>query len=317
MTVGFGDRVAAQVSARCSQLVLGLDPDPGRLWPRALELAEGAGESSFEPAGAANAPPAARAAFAMAVHCALLIDAVGEQCVAVKPQIACFERLGPPGWAALQEVIARAHEQDLLVIADAKRGDIDVTATAYAQAYFGATQTPYGEVEGLGADALTVNPLLGADSLEPLVTEARAHGGGLFALVRTSNPGAADVQDQRLAAEGTVSDALSQLVARLGEPGIGSSGLSDVGAVIGATAPELLAGLRAQMPAAIFLLPGVGAQGGRIEDLAQAFTPGPAAALVSVSRGIAAAHERTGGDPAKAAHEEAARLREQGWNLVS
>jgi orotidine-5'-phosphate decarboxylase len=317
VTVGFGDRVAAQVSARCSQLVLGLDPDPGRLWPRALELAEGAGESSFELAGAANAPPAARAAFAMAVHCALLIDAVGEQCVAVKPQIACFERLGPPGWAALQEVVARAHEQDLLVIADAKRGDIDVTATAYAQAYFGATQTPYGEVEGLGADALTVNPLLGADSLEPLVTEARAHGGGLFALVRTSNPGAADVQDQRLAAEGTVSDALSQLVARLGEPGIGSSGLSDVGAVIGATAPELLAGLRAQMPAAIFLLPGVGAQGGRIEDLAQAFTPGPAAALVSVSRGIAAAHERTGGDPAKAAHEEAARLREQGWNLVS
>jgi orotidine-5'-phosphate decarboxylase len=317
VTVGFGDRVAAQVSARCSQLVLGLDPDPGRLWPRALELAEGAGGSSFELAGAADAPPAARAAFAVAVHCALLIDAVGDQCVAVKPQVACFERLGGPGWAALSEVISRAHEHDLLVIADAKRGDIDVTATAYAQAFFGKTETPYGHVDGLGADALTVNPLLGADSLEPLVSEARAQGGGLFALVRTSNPGATDVQDRPLAAEGTVSDALAELVARLGEPGIGSSGLSDVGAVVGATAPERLARLRAQMPSAIFLLPGVGAQGGRVEDLAPAFSPGPAAALVSVSRGIAAAHEQSGGDPAKAAYEEAVRLRELAWNLVS
>jgi orotidine-5'-phosphate decarboxylase len=317
VTVGFGDRVAAHVSARCSQLVLGLDPDPSRLWPRALELADGAGESSFGLAGAADARSAGRAAFAMAVHCALLIDAAGEQCVAVKPQVACFERLGAPGWAALREVIERAHEHDLLVIADAKRGDIDVTASAYAQAFFGSTDTPYGPVEGLGADALTVNPLLGGDSLEPLVQEARAHGGGLFALVRTSNPGAADVQDQPLAGEGTVSDALAGLVARIGEAGTGQSGLSDVGAVIGATAPERLAGLRAQMPAAIFLLPGVGAQGGRVEDLAPAFEPGPAAALVSVSRGIAAAHERGGGDPASAAHEEAARLRELTWNLGS
>jgi orotidine-5'-phosphate decarboxylase len=317
VTVGFGDRIAAQVSARNSQLVLGLDPDPGRLWPRALELAEGAGGRSFELAGAADTPPAARAAFAMAVHCALVIDAVGEQCVAVKPQVACFERLGAPGWAALGEVIARAHEHELLVIADAKRGDVDITASAYAQAYFGATDTPYGTVEGLGADALTVNPLLGADSLEPLIEAARAKGGGLFALVRTSNPGAADIQERGLVDGGSVSEALAQLVARLGEPGVGSSGLSDVGAVVGATAPERLAGLRERMPSAIFLLPGVGVQGGRIEDLEPAFSPGPAAALVSVSRGIAAAHERTGGDPAKAAHEEAARLRELAWNLAS
>jgi orotidine-5'-phosphate decarboxylase len=317
VTVGFGDRVAAQVSARCSQLVLGLDPDPSGLWPHALELADGAGESSFEFAGAADAPPAARAAFAMAVHCALLIDAVGEQCVAVKPQVACFERLGAPGWAALGDVIARAQENDLLVIADAKRGDIDVTASAYAQAYFGETDTPYGRVQGLGADALTVNPLLGADSLEPLVAAARANGAGLFALVRTSNQGAADVQERTLADGAIVTEALAQLVARLGKPGVGSSGLSDVGAVVGATAPERLQALREQMPAAIFLLPGVGAQGGRVEDLAPAFSPGPAAALVSVSRGIAAAHQRSGGDPAKAAHEEAVRLRELAWNLSS
>lgn len=317
MTAGFGDRVAAQVSARCSQLVLGLDPDPSRLWPRALELADRAGESSFELAGAADAPAAARSAFAVAVHCALLIDAVGEQCVAVKPQVACFERLGAPGWAALGEVIARAHENDLLVIADAKRGDIDVTASAYAQAYFGTTDTPYGPVEGLGADALTVNSLLGADSLEPLVEAARAVDGGLFALVRTSNAGAEDVQELALTDGAIVSERLAGLVARLGEAGVGSSGLSDVGAVVGATAPERLQSLRDRMPAAIFLLPGIGAQGGRIEELAPAFSPGPAAALVSVSRGIAAAHEQTGGDPAKAAHQEAARLRELAWNLAS
>jgi orotidine-5'-phosphate decarboxylase len=316
----FGDRVAAHVSARASQLVLGLDPDPARLWPRALELAAGAGTPAFELAGAVEAPPAARAAFAVAIHCTLLMDAVGEHCVAVKPQVACFERLGGPGWAALREVVVRAHEHDLLVIADAKRGDVEVTATAYAQAYFGATPTPYGEVEGLGIDALTANPLLGVDSLQPLIDHAREHGAGLFVLVRTSNRGAADVQEQPLAsaaAEGTVSDRLARIVAQLGEPGIGSSGLSDVGAVVGATAPERLEALRTLMPAAVFLLPGVGAQGGRIEELAPAFAPGRAGGLVSASRSISSAYERTGGDPGTAARDEAARLRELAWKLSS
>jgi orotidine-5'-phosphate decarboxylase len=317
VTPGFGDRVDAHVSARSSQLVLGLDPDPARLWPRALELAQGAGTPALELAGGTEAPAAARAAFAVAVHCTLLIEAVGEQCVAVKPQVACFERLGAPGWAALREVVRRAREHDLLVIADAKRGDIDVTAAAYAQAYFGSTPTPYGPVPGLGADALTVNPLLGVDSLAPLIDEARAHGGGVFVLVRTSNAGAADVQERELAGDGTVSDRLAAIVAVLGEPGVGSSGLADVGAVVGATAPERLEALREAMPAAIFLLPGVGAQGGRVEELAAAFAPGPAGGLVSASRSIAAAHEHAGGDPAQAAADEAARLRELAWGLGS
>jgi orotidine-5'-phosphate decarboxylase len=314
VTAGFGDRLAQRVAARSSQLVLGLDPDPSRLWPRALEFAEGAAMPAFHQTGGAGLAPAARAAFAVAVHCALLIEAAGEECVAVKPQVACFERLGAPGWAALKEVIDRAHEHELLVIADAKRGDIDVTASAYAQAYFGVSATPYGPVEGLGADALTANPLLGADSLQPLVEEARSGGGGLFVLVRTSNPGAADVQERRLAEEGTVSDRLARLVGELGAPGVGSSGLSDVGAVVGATAPERLEGLRAQMPAAVFLLPGIGAQGGRVEELVPAFAPGRAGGLLSASRSIAGAYERTGGDPTEAARAEAARLRELAWD---
>ncbi len=286
--------------------MLGLDPDPARLWPRALELA-------YLP----NAPPAARAAFAVATHCQLAMEAVADQCVAVKLQVACFERLGAPGWAALKEVIDRARERGLLVVADAKRGDIDVTAAAYAQAYFGSTPTPYGPVEGLGVDAMTVNPLLGVDSLDPLVREARGRGGGLFVLARTSNPGAADVQGQVLQGGGTVSDRLAQVIASLGAGGVSASGLADVGAVVGATAPEQLATLREQMPNAIFLLPGVGPQGGRVEELQAAFAPGPGGGLVSASRAIVAAHERRGGDPASAARREAERLRELAWGVSS
>jgi orotidine-5'-phosphate decarboxylase len=307
---GFGERLARRVTERGSQLVLGLDPDPARLWPRALELGEGSGDPA--------APPAVRAGRAVAAHCALVIEAAGEHCVAIKPQVACFERLGAPGWAALADVIRHAHEHDLLVLADGKRGDIDVTAAAYGQAYFGETPTPFGTVSGLGADAVTANPLLGRDSLAPLLGAARSAGGGLFVLVRTSNPGAADVQELELARAGggAVSERLAALVAELGAPSVGPGGLADVGAVVGATAPQWLERLRELMPHAPFLLPGVGAQGGRVEDLAAAFAPGPAGGLVSSSRGIVGAYERAGADPATAARDEAARLRELTWRLV-
>jgi orotidine-5'-phosphate decarboxylase len=301
----FGDRLASAVAERGSQLVLGLDPDPARLWPHALRSAGGVG-----------AAPAERAALAVAAHCLLVLDAVASECVAVKLQVACFERLGAPGWAALKEVADRARERGLLVIADAKRGDIDVSAAAYGQAFFGHTDTPYGPVAGLGADALTVNPLLGEDALDPLVKAARAVGGGLFVLVRTSNPGAEDVQGQPLAAGGSVSDRLAGIVARIGAAGVGPAGLSDVGAVVGATAPEHLESLRRQMPKAPFLLPGVGAQGGSVQTLGAAFAPGPAGGLVTVSRGLVRAHERVGGEPAAAAAAAAARLRELAWGLA-
>jgi orotidine-5'-phosphate decarboxylase len=248
--------------------------------------------------------------------------------VAVKLQVACFERLGAPGWAALAEVMRDAAERDLLVIADAKRGDIDISAAAYAQAFFGRTPTPFGDVEGLGADCLTVNPLLGRDSLMPLIAAARERGSGVLALVRTSNVGAADVQDRELAAGGTVSGALAAMVNELGADGIGAAGLSDVGAVTGATAADRLEGLRAAMPHAVLLLPGVGAQGGSGRDLAPAFAPGPAGGLVSASRAIVYAFQAdrtaTGpggssgtGEPAEAARAEAARLRELVWDLYA
>lgn len=306
---GFGERLSGHVRARASQLVLGLDPDPARLWPRAVELAGRAVPSALG--------PAACAARAVTEHCGLAIEAAGDQCVAVKLQVACFERLGAPGWAALHEVAGRAREAGLLVIADAKRGDVDVTAAAYAQAFIGCTPTAYGIVPGLGADALTVNPLLGIDSLVPVVACARAAGAGLFVLVRTSNPGAADIQDLPCRDGGSVSDRLASIVAELGQPAASSEPLSDVGAVVGATAPARLQELRALMPRAVFLLPGVGAQGGKVEELAAAFEPGPAGGLVAASRGIVNAHERTGGEPGAAARREAARLRELTWKLAA
>jgi orotidine-5'-phosphate decarboxylase len=302
----FGDRLASRVAARRSQIVLGLDPDPARLWPEALELA-----------GGADGGPAELAARAVAVHCRLVLDAVAEQCVAVKPQLACFERLGAPGWSALCEVVADAADRGLIVIADGKRGDIDISAKAYGQAFFGITPTPFGDVPGLGADALTVNPLLGRDSLAPLVDAARAHGGGLLLLVRTSNPGAADIQDQELLSGGSVSQALARIVSELGRPSVGASGLADIGAVIGATAPERLESLRAAMPHAILLLPGIGAQGASGRDLAPAFAPGPAGGLVSASRAIVYADEQVGGEPGACARREAARLRELVWGLYA
>jgi orotidine-5'-phosphate decarboxylase len=303
---GFGDRLADCVRRRRSQIVLGLDPDPARLWPDALELA-----------GGTEGSPAQRAGRAVAAHCRLVLDAAGEQCVAVKPQVACFERLGAPGWSALREVMEDAGQRGLVVIADAKRGDIDVSARAYAQAFFGRTPTPFGDVDGLGADALTVSPLLGRDSLAPFVEAARERGAGLFALARTSNPGAADIQDRELADGDSVSGAIARMIDELGRPGVGRAGLSDMGAVTGATAPERMAVLRELMPHAVWLLPGIGAQGASGRDLAPAFAPGPAGGLVSASRAIVYAHESAGGTPAAGARAEAARLRELVWGLYA
>jgi orotidine-5'-phosphate decarboxylase len=156
---------------------------------------------------------------------------------------------------------------------------------------------------------------MGSDAIEPFVAAARDSGAGVLVLVRTSNPGAADLQDLPLEGGGRVWERVAELVQRLGRSGVGESGLSDVGAVLGATEPQHLSRARELMGHAPFLLPGVGAQGGRVEDLAPAFAPGRAGGLVSASRSIAAAHRARGGTPAEAARAEAERLREAAWEL--
>jgi orotidine-5'-phosphate decarboxylase len=289
--------------------VLGLDPDPADLWTGAEEIPDGL-------------TPREAAGRAVLEHCRSLIDATAHACVAIKPQLARFEVLGAAGWATLAEVIAHAQQAGLLVIADGKRGDIDVTAGAYASALFAGIETPYGHVQGLGADMVTVNPLMGADAVEPLIATAResgapkGHTAGVLVLVRTSNPGAADIEDLELAGGGMVWERIAALVDMLGSDGVGESGLSDVGAVVGATAPEHLARARELMPHAVFLLPGVGAQGGRVADLAPAFAPGRAGGLIAASRSIAGAHVKSGGDPRDSACAEAERLRALAWSLT-
>lgn len=296
---GFGELVSRRVEERRSQIVLGLDPDPSRLWPQAAQEA-GAGES-----------PATAAGRAVTAHCQALIEAAGPACVAIKPQLACFERLGAPGRTALGEVCSTAREAGLLVIADGKRGDIDVSARAYADSLFGGVPSPFGEIGGLGADAATVNPYMGVDTISTFVDVARQAGAGVFVLVRTSNPGAADFEDLPTG-DGPLWERVAAAVAGLGT---GSGTLSDVGAVVGATAPEHIGRMRELMPRSVFLLPGVGAQGGSVESLAPAFEPGPAGGLVTASRSIAQAGESSGSDPADAARAEAERLRELAWSL--
>lgn len=245
---GFGERLAAAVEARASQVVLGLDPDPRRV-----------------PGGAEGAR----------AFCRRAIAAAGPACVAVKLQLATFERFGTAGWEAFERVAAAGAEAGLLVIADAKRGDVDVTSRAYADAFL---RPPI--------DALTINPSLGGDAVAPFIEAASAGSRGLFALVRTSNPGAADLQDLPLAGGGLWHEAVARRVAEWGAPSVDASGLSCLGAVVGATVPERIAGLRALMPHQPLLIPGVGAQGGRPEDLAGAFGGRRAGALVAASRSI-------------------------------
>ena len=251
----------------------------------------------------------------MRAQCLALIEATAGACVAVKFQLARFEVLGGRGRELLGELAVFARELGLLVIADGKRGDIDVSAGAYASALYGGAETPFGHLEGLGADLVTVNPLMGSDAIEPFLAAARARGAGVLVLVRTSNPGAHDVQDLVLAGGGTVWERLAGIVDGLGAVGRGAGGLSDVGAVIGASEPRHLVRARELMPAAPFLLPGVGAQGGRVEYLAAAFAPGRAGGLVTASRSIAGAYRERGGEPREAARAAAESLREQAWAI--
>ncbi|MBK5109729.1 MAG: orotidine-5'-phosphate decarboxylase, partial [Thermoleophilia bacterium] len=217
----FIDRAAALVEERRSQICLGLDPDPA-------DLSQAAASGNY------TGSSSEQAAAAVSAHCRNLIELAGPACIAVKPQLACFERLGWPGWRALEEVCGAARDAGLLVIADGKRGDVPVSARAYGQAMVGSTDSPWGPATGLGADAFTANPLLGADAMEPLVAAAETAGAGAFFLVRTSNPGAADVQD--LAAAGRpVYEHLAGLVAGFADRLSGAdSGLSGMGAVVGA-----------------------------------------------------------------------------------
>jgi orotidine-5'-phosphate decarboxylase len=284
----FSDRLAEAVQRKRSQLVVGLDP---RVELLPVELR---GEPS---------PAEACARF-----CRGIVDAVAPSAVAVKPQSAFFEALGAEGARAFADVCDYARGAGLLVIADAKRGDIGSTARAYAAAFL----EPRAGAAPL-ADALTVNSYLGRDSVEPFLQACRLHGAGIFCLVKTSNTGGAEVQDLTLSDGRPVWHQVARLVHEWGEELVGENGLSAVGAVVGATHPRAVSEARKLMPQAVLLLPGVGAQGATPADVARAFTSGPASALVSASRSVIYASRETGGDWRAAAGAEAARTAREVW----
>jgi orotidine-5'-phosphate decarboxylase len=238
------------------------------------------------------------------------VDAVAPYVVGVKLQLAFFEALGSDGMRAFEEACAYARTAGLLVVADGKRGDIGSTARAYADAYI-------EQREGAGppVDALTINPYLGSDSVEPFIAACRRSGTGVFCLVKTTNAGSADLQDVTMSDGRPLWHHTAQLVNDWGAGLVGNRGLSSVGAVVGATYPRAVAEARKLMPRAVLLLPGIGAQGATPADVARAFTSGPASALVSVSRSVIYAFRVDGADWRKAAAAEAARLRGEVWSV--
>jgi orotidine-5'-phosphate decarboxylase len=251
---------------------VGLDPR-GDMLPEGM-LPEGQNASLDEQA----------AAFTR--FCREVIDVVAPLVPAVKPQAAFFEQLGPPGMAALAETIRYARQKDMLVILDGKRNDIGSTATAYAQGYLGPGRSAWG------ADAITVSPYLGDDSLRPFVDVAQERDCGVFVLVKTSNPGGGMFQD--LLADGRpLYRHVAEYVEHLAAQSVAESGYGVVGAVVGATYPRQLVQLRAEMPHAWLLVPGFGSQGGTARDVAGAFDARGRGAIVNNSRGIIFAHGRS------------------------
>jgi orotidine-5'-phosphate decarboxylase len=293
-TTLFSDRLAAAVERKRSQLLAGLDPRPEQL---PVEL-RGEAQLGRE-----------QAAAACARFCCGIIDAVAPYVVGVKTQLAFFEALGAPGFRAFEEVCAYARSAELLVLADAKRGDIGSTARAYASAYL----EPRNGAPPL-ADAMTVHTYLGRESLEPFLQTCRRHAAGVFCVLKTSNAGG-DVQDLALSDGRPLWHHVARLIGSWGEDLVGEGGLSSVGAVVGATHPREVGEARRLLPQAVLLLPGVGAQGATPADVARAFTSGPASALVSVSRSLIYAFRSSDLDWRTATGAEAARLRGEVWAI--
>jgi orotidine-5'-phosphate decarboxylase len=264
--VSFADRLIREIRAKDSRCIVGLDPRIDQM-PAFVR---------------GNGTYAAITAF----H-ELVIDAVGDLVPAIKPQLAFFEQYGVAGMQAFENTVLAAKRRGLVVIADGKRNDISSTAEAYANAYLSE-----GEFD---CDALTVTPYLGRDSLEPFVKACEKHSKGLFVILKTSNPGSKDFEDQPLEATGRpLYEKIAGVIQELGDGLVGDSGYSSIGAVIGATFPEEGRRLRELMPRALILVPGYGAQGGSAQAAAECFNDDGLGAVVNSSRGITYAF----GDPA-------------------
>ncbi|WP_397571720.1 orotidine-5'-phosphate decarboxylase [Schlesneria sp. T3-172] len=270
MSFHYATRLHEAIKAKKTPALVGLDPRLNQLPPDVLAHARELHDD-----------PVAVAASAFEEFCVRLIDVVAPLVPAVKPQAAFFEEWGPDGCLALARVIRYARTKGLIVIFDGKRGDIGTTAEAYARAYLAGADPQAAPWQ---ADALTVNPYLGRDTLEPFVKVAAERGAGIYVLVKTSNPGSASFQD-KITEDKTLFRHVAQVVEELALE-TNESGYGSIGAVVGATYPRELVELRAAMPHVPLLIPGYGSQGGAAADVAPAFDANGLGAVVNNSRGI-------------------------------
>ncbi len=276
----FVDRLIEAIRAKSAPVCVGIDPVYERLPEAVRRMVD-----------FADPRDAAAALDAIEAYVRELLEAVAPHVPAVKFQSACFERYLWMGVERMWGLMQRARELGLIVILDGKRNDIGISAEHYAA---GCLADPdfYQTPDLKGPDALTVNAYLGDDALEPLMDVAMSQGKGLFALVRTTNPGSDALQTMKLADGRTVSDAVAEMVVRFGASSIGRAGYSALGAVVGGTKREDLAALRERMPHAFFLVPGYGAQGAGPDDVRACFKTDGYGALITASRSVIFAYER-------------------------
>lgn len=294
----FMERLTEAITKKGGPVIVGLDPRPEWFPPDVVDhgrtVATNTGTGGDIVPGTQSVPsmttdPRLSIAAAIVRFNELIIDAVADVAVAVKPQLAFYERWGWPGMWALQATIEMARERNLLVIADGKRNDIGSTAAAYAQTYLGdgggEDDAGHGPGSGLEADALTINPYLGTDGIAPFLALCRDNGNGVFVLVRTSNPSGAELQS--LPTEGgVVADRVADMIVRWNEHLPKANGYGPVGAVVGATHPEEARALRQRLPGVMLLVPGYGAQGAGATDARAAFDARGRGAVVNSARGI-------------------------------
>ncbi|MGN0643154.1 MAG: orotidine-5'-phosphate decarboxylase [Huintestinicola sp.] len=221
-----------------------------------------------------------------------IIDAICDVVPAIKPQAAYYEMYGYHGVKALYKTIKYAQEKGMFVIVDGKRNDIGATMEAYSSAYLGDTDI-FGEMSPVfGADALTVNGYLGTDGIAPALKACKNRDGGIFVLVKTSNKSSGELQDRRLCDGKTIYETMGDMCEKWGADNIGKYGYSAVGAVVGATYPEMLAEMREKLPHTFFLVPGYGAQGGGAEGVAKGFDENGLGAIVNSSRAVMCAYKK-------------------------
>jgi len=270
------DRLIASLDKTGAPVCVGIDPHldriPNEVWERAAH---------------GSATPRDTVLAAVRTFCLDTLDIVRASDVrCVKPQVAFFEALGSHGMVVYEEVCARATTLGQFVIADIKRGDIGSTSAAYAEGWLNGANIRGHTLPPMPVDMITVSPFLGSDGVTPFVDAAAKSGRGIFALLKTSNPGSKDLQDQQLASGGLLYHELARLLERLGSKHIGERGYSLLGAVVGATHPDAAKAIRAMLPKTFFLVPGYGAQGGAAAELAPFFRDDGTGAVVNSSRGV-------------------------------